>query len=133
MPTKIYIDRSTVHGWGVFAKEKIMEGEVFEETPFVVLFDRGEEKDPCKKSWLEDYRFSFPPNLDWRHQVMPFGCGGIYNHSDDPNARWIADESMQTFKFMALRDISAGEEIFTYYGPAYYWNQRPHVDVKNLS
>lgn len=130
MPTKIYVDRSGVHGWGVFAKERIAEGEVFEETPFVVLFERGEEKEPEKGKLLADYRFSFPPTLEWKQQVMPFGCGGIYNHSDDPNARWIADEEKSTFRFLALRDIQPNEEIFTYYGPAYYWNKRPHVEVK---
>lgn len=130
LPTKIYIDKSPIHGWGVFAKELIKEGEMFEETPFVVLFERGQEQDACKKDFLFDYRFSFPPSIEWRQQVMPFGCGGIYNHSDKPNANWTADESRQTFKFSALRDIQPGEEIFTFYGPAYYWNTRPHIDVK---
>lgn len=130
MPTKIYIDKSSVHGWGVFAKERISEGEMFEETPYVVLFDRGQEKMPCNKEVLVDYRFSFPANIEWRHQVMPFGCGGIYNHSENANARWVSDDERKTFKFIALKDINQGEEIFTYYGPAMYWNERPYIEVK---
>lgn len=131
MPTKIYVGKSPVHGWGVFAKEPIVEGEIFEETPFVVLFERGEDRNnPEKSKLLADYRFSYPPTVEWRQQVMPFGCGGIYNHSDKPNARWIADEQRQTFKFLALKDIKPHEEIFTFYGPAFYWNKRPHIDVK---
>jgi SET domain-containing protein len=130
MPTKIYVDRSGVHGWGVFAKEEIQEGELLEETPFVILFDRGEESNPDKKGMLSDYRFSFPASPEWKHQVMPFGCGGIYNHSGNPNARWEVDEERKTFKFYSIKGISPGEEIFTFYGPAYYWDERPHIQVK---
>lgn len=130
MPTKIYVDRSKVHGWGVFAKEHIKEGELLEETPFVILFNRGEENEPSKKEMLPDYRFSFPVSPEWRHQVMPFGCGAIYNHSNQPNARWEIDEGTETFRFISIRDISPGEEIFTYYGPSNYWEDRPHIKVK---
>lgn len=130
MPTKIYVDRSKVHGWGVFAKERISEGELLEETPFVILFNRGEENESSNKEMLSDYRFSFPPSVDWKHQVLPFGCGAVYNHSDNPNARWDVDEERETFRFYSIRDIMPGEEIFTYYGPSAYWEDRSHIDVK---
>lgn len=130
MPTKICVDKSPIHGWGVFALEKISKGELIEQTPYVKLFERGTENKPCEKEVLVDYRFSFPANLEWKFQVMPFGCGGIYNHSDTPNAGWETCEESNTFKFYATRDIEAGEEIFTYYGPAYYWNRRSISEVK---
>lgn len=130
MPTKICINKSSIHGWGVFALEKIFKGETIEETPYVKLFERGKENGDCEKSVLVDYRFSFPANLDWRFQVMPFGCGGIYNHSDNPNAGWQTCEETDTFRFFALRDIEPGEEVLTYYGPAYYWNRRSVGEVR---
>ena len=41
---KVYADKSPIHGWGVFAKEDIIEGEVFEECPILTLpIEKGEE------------------------------------------------------------------------------------------
>ena len=54
-PSKIYVDKSPVHGWGVFAKETINEGEIFEEVPVLELpINKGEVT-----SLLIDYRFNF--------------------------------------------------------------------------
>ena len=130
-PQKIIIAQSNIHGWGVFAKEIIREEEIIEETPFIHLFKKGEEDLKINKNMLIDYRFSFPASINWQQQVIPMGYGCVYNHSDNPNARWETFEETNIFKFIALRDIAIGEEICTYYGPAYYWNNgREHIDVK---
>jgi len=129
-PKKIFYDKSPIHGWGVFASELILKDELIEETPYVTLFKRGEETKECNKNILFDYRFSFPATLEWKEQVIPVGFGCIYNHSDEPNAYWVTDVESNTFKFKAIRDILPNEEIFTYYGPAYYWNNRSHVEVR---
>ncbi len=95
LPTKIYVDKSPVHGWGVFAKEKINKDELIEE------------------------------------QVLAMGCGGIYNHSNNPNAYWYSNNEKRTFCFFALRDIEIGEEIFTFYGDDSYWSDgRTNTEVK---
>ena len=53
---KIYIDQSPVHGWGVFAKELIKEGEIIEECPVITIpINKGETS-----SLLIDYRFNWP-------------------------------------------------------------------------
>jgi len=130
LPTKIYIDRSPIHGWGVFALETIEKDELIEETPYFTLFKRGEEKKECNKDLLNDYRFLFPASIDWQEQVIPFGCGCIYNHSDDSNAYWETDEENKTLKYKAKRKILPGEEICTYYGPVSYWKKREHIDLK---
>ena len=64
---KIYADKSPVHGWGVFAKEDIMEGEVFEECPVLTLpLNYGEVS-----SLLIDYRFNWPSGvMEWQEQVV---------------------------------------------------------------
>ena len=130
LPTKIYIDRSPIHGWGVFASEIIEKDEIIEETPYFTLFQKGEEKKDCNKELLNDYRFLFPASIDWKEQVIPFGCGCIYNHSEDSNDYWETDENKGTFKYKAKRKILPGEEICTYYGPASYWNKRDHINIK---
>ena len=123
---KVYADRSPVHGWGVFAYEDIKEGEVFEECPVHPLpIQKGESS-----SLLIDYRFNWPQGTEWEQQVLPWGFGCLYNHSNDANAYWISDLENQTFKFIASKDISKGEEIFVWYGDVNYWNDgRTHTRV----
>ena len=127
LPTKIYVDNSPVHGLGVFAKEKINEGELIEECTILTLpIQKGEDSNP-----FIDYRFNFPSGLEWEEQVLVMGCGGIYNHSNIPNAHWYSNNEKRTFCFVALRDIEVGEEIFTFYGDESYWNDgRTYIDVK---
>ena len=115
---KIFIDKSPVHGWGVFAKEDIMEGEVFEECPVLTLpIEKGEVT-----SLLIDYRFNWPQGGEWEEQVFPLGYGGLYNHSENANAYWISNLENKTFQFISHREIKKGDEIFTWYGDVSYWN-----------
>ena len=123
---KIYADKSPIHGWGVFAKEDIMEGEVFEECPILTLPITKGESTPL----LIDYRFNWPQGTEWEEQVLALGYGSLYNHSDNPNAFWISDLENKTFKFISSRLIEKGEEIYTYYGGDSYWGDgRTHTDV----
>lgn len=123
---KIYADKSPVHGWGVFAYEEIKEGEVFEECPILTLPIPKGESSPL----LIDYRFNWPQGTVWEEQVVSWGFGSLYNHSDDPNAYWISDIERRTFKFIAVKDINPGQEIFIWYGDSNYWNDgRTHTQV----
>lgn len=115
---KIYVDKSPVHGWGVFAKELIKEGEVFEECPVLTLpINKGEST-----SLLIDYRFNWPQGVEWEEQVVAFGFGSLYNHSENANAYWVSNIDNKTFLFIAHRDIKPDEEIFVWYGDVNYWN-----------
>jgi len=124
---KIYVKKSPVHGWGVFAKEDIMENEVFEECPVLTLpIEKGEAT-----SLLVDYRFNWPQGGDWQEQVLALGYGSLYNHSENANAFWISDLENKTFKFVSNRLIKQDEEIFVWYGDVSYWNDgRTNIDVK---
>jgi SET domain-containing protein len=119
-PTKIYISKSPIHGLGVFAKQKILAGELIEETPLLDLHISKNEP----SSVLIDYRFNWPQGSggNWDKQVMPFGYGAIYNHSDVPNAYWRSNNENETFEFIASKDIEKDEEIFTYYGNIENWS-----------
>jgi SET domain-containing protein len=124
---KIYVKKSPIHGWGVFAKEDIMENEVFEECPVLTLpIEKGEAT-----SLLVDYRFNWPQGGDWQEQVLALGYGSLYNHSENANAFWISDLENKTFKFVSNRLIKQDEEIFVWYGDVNYWNDgRSNIDVK---
>jgi len=115
---KIFIDKSPVHGWGVFAKELIKKNEIFEECPVLTLpIEKGEVT-----SLLIDYRFNWPQGGEWEEQVFPLGYGGLYNHSENANAYWVSNTNDKTFRFIANRDIQSNEEIFVWYGDINYWN-----------
>jgi SET domain-containing protein len=117
-PTKIYADKSPIHGWGVFAKETIFENEIFEECLVLTLpIPHGETSD-----YLLNYRFNWPQGDIWEEQVCALGFGSLYNHSDTPNAYWRSNLEKKTFEFVSSRQILPGEEIFVWYGGDNYWN-----------
>lgn len=114
---KIEIRKSLIHGWGVFAKDKIYKNEILEESPYLILpIKKGESS-----NLLIDYRFNFPSGKDFKYQVVVLGFGSIYNHSNEPNCCWITDETKNIFIFKTLRDIEKNEEILVYYGDENYW------------
>jgi SET domain-containing protein len=117
-PKKIYISNSNLHGLGVFASEKIYEGEIIEVCPII---DMGLKKEPSHI--LIDYRFNWPQGVnDWEKQVVPTGYGMLYNHSNIPNALWRSDLVNKTFEFYAVKEINPDEEILIYYGDVEYWS-----------
>jgi SET domain-containing protein len=125
-PRKIVARESLVHGLGVFCIEKILQGEVIEECPVFTLPIAKGESSPL----LIDYRFNWPQGNEWDEQVVSWGYGSLYNHSDPSNAYWISDIERRTFKFIASRDIHPEEEIFVWYGDMNYWNDgRNHTSV----
>lgn len=126
-PTKIYVDKSPVHGWGVFAKIDIEENEIIEECPVLTLpISKGEVT-----SLLIDYRFNWPQGNDFEEQVVGLGYASLYNHNNNANAFWISDTNKKTFKFISNRKILAGEEIFIWYGDVSYWEDgRNHTIIQ---
>lgn len=121
----IEVRRSPIHGWGVFAREDLKAGEILEEIYFLKI-PMGKNEG---SSIFVDYRFNFPrTNPDY--QVIPFGFACIYNHSNNPNARWDTDTEEELFIFSTIKDIKKDEEICTYYGNENYWNDgRGHIKV----
>jgi SET domain-containing protein len=126
-PTKIYVAKSTIHGLGVFASEKIYEGEIFELCPVIDIgMIRGETS-----NILIDYRFNWPQGtVNWEKQVVSCGFGNLYNHSNNPNASWRSNIENNCFEFFATKDIETDKEIFVWYGGVDYWNDgRNHTEV----
>lgn len=124
---KIEVKKSSIHGLGVFATDRIESNEIIEECPILLL--------PTKRGELNytliDYTFQWPRSLDWTNHAIALGYGSLYNHSNNPNSDWFSDEDKNVFKFVALREIYKGEEITIYYGGDEYWNDgRTHVEMK---
>ena len=127
-PTKIFISKSPIHGYGVFASDLIKVGELIEECP---IFDLNIQYGQTSPLFL-DYRFNWPQGThEWNKQVLAWGYGSLYNHSNEPNAYWISNTEKETFEFIAIKEIKPNEEILVYYGDMSYWlDGRNHIQVK---
>ena len=112
----IRVGKSPVHGEGVFATRVITEGDLIERCPYFVI----DQSDLGESTRLGDYLFACPGHPGDFMCVM--GYGMVYNHSDEPNAEWRLGDD-ESLRFIALRAIEEGEEIFQNYGPD-YWTTR---------
>jgi len=108
----IEVKRIPGKGRGVFAREPIAAGTVFERVPLLVIPARdileGENS-----GILAAYVFEYGKGK----VALALGFGSLYNHSFCPNARYD-DAGKQVKEFMALRDILPGEEITINYNGA---------------
>lgn len=103
----IEIRKTADKGWGVFATQPIEKGTLIECCPVfsfkLTLLDG--------KSGLRDYLW------EWDEKVaIAAGYGSLYNHSYTPNAHHAKHLDLSEIHFIALRDISTGEEISINYG-----------------
>ncbi len=112
-PTSIRIGE-TEHGRGVIAVAEISGGETIEVCPILEL---GEGD---ASGLLDDYIVSLGD--DSGGSALLLGYGSLYNHSEEPNAEYVADAA-DAYSFVALRDIAAGEQITISYG-AKWWAAR---------
>ncbi len=116
-PKKVEVGTSPIHGYGVFAIDKINKGEIIEECHLLSIpFKLG-----TFDSFLVNHKFNYPSHGKVEEYVIPLGFGAIYNHSDNNNAFWRTNIENKTFEFVAIRDIEIGEEVCTYYGDDTYW------------
>jgi len=114
IPTKIEINRSNLHGHGVFAKETISEGEVVEDCRLFRLGWRSTyQKDPVLTRYIiADTSCKCRDCVVHGPSVyMPMGYGGLYNYGFDSNIRAEFDFQNMRMKIIATEDIPAGKEI----------------------
>lgn len=108
--TGLYIDKSPIHGWGVFISEKIKEGELIEESPVSPVVNLGNSVNPY-------FPYLMPYNLpeSGHSWFIPTGYSIHLNHSNECNLRWNIDHESGISRFYATRDIKANEELFINY------------------
>jgi SET domain-containing protein len=76
-----------------------------------------------KGSVLMDYMFKISSDL----YVLALGSGSVYNHRNQPNARWEYDVDKQLLKLSAIRRIEMGEQIFISYGRDYFKSRNKNM------
>lgn len=104
---KIYVKKSSMHGFGVFAAKTIRKGEIIEEC--YAIISRGGDKT------LMDFYF----DAKGKYALLT-GFGSIYNHSDEPNADYTINRKRRIATIKADRTIRKGEEIFVSYGEKWF-------------
>lgn len=102
---------SDISGRGVFTGEPIEEGALIEICPVIVLPEN--ELSVIHGTALHDYYFLWGD--DQNQCAVALGFGSVYNHSYQPNAKYLLDYDHQTIDFYAIKDIGPGEEIFVNY------------------
>jgi SET domain-containing protein len=102
------IRHSPGKGRGVFALRPIPAGTLIERAP--VLIVRAGQWEGMERTILFDYFFAWQ-----EHSALALGYGSLYNHSYDPNARYMKLFNEEAIEIIALRDIAMGEEILINY------------------
>ncbi|MGD9546746.1 MAG: SET domain-containing protein-lysine N-methyltransferase [Candidatus Krumholzibacteriia bacterium] len=101
-------------GLGVIARAPIRAGDVIETCPMLLVADAP--PDPYQAAArqggerfddLEDYYFAWTEG----RVALALGLGGLYNHSNRPNARNIKHFDAARMTIEAVRDIQPGQEI----------------------
>lgn len=109
--SSIYVAPSQIHGLGIFARIDIKEGEIIEESP-VLLIEEDQISD-LTKTELRFYYFAW--GTGFKQAAIGLGYASLFNHSYEPNARYIKDMEQQVLRFVTLKDIKREEEIIVNY------------------
>lgn len=120
---KVEVRKSPVHGYGVFAKEDIAEGEFIEECKLLKLGWRGMYPgDPVIReyTWGNKQCDCIECRNHGVFQYLALGLGSIYNHADVPNTKQKQDFKTELMTVRAGRAIKKDEEIFVTYGDKYF-------------
>ena len=101
--------KSNISGRGIFSTRKIQKGEIIEVCQIIQLTEKDSKE--IDKTSLYDYYFS------WKDKSIAIclGLGSLYNHSYNPSAQYIKDFKNNLIRFVAIKDIEEGEEIFVNY------------------
>ena len=105
----IYVRPSKLGGRGVFTAEAIEAGTVVELAPVVIL--SADDREAIHGTGLHDYYFLW----DNDRAVIALGYGSLYNHGTPANLTFTMDYDFDQIRFLAARDIRAGEELLIDY------------------
>lgn len=113
----LFIAQSQLGGRGVFTGEPIEEGALIEICPVIVLPEK--ELEMIHRTTLHDYYFLWGD--DQKQCAIALGNGSLYNHSYEPNAKYLLDYEHSTIDFYCIKNIEIGEEVTVNY------NGEPHL------
>lgn len=98
-------------GRGVFALKDFAPGEVIERAPVIVI--PAEQTRHIEATVLDNYTYCW--GEEGKELALVLGAGSVYNHSSHPNAVYERAPDELEMRYVALREIAEGEEIFINY------------------
>lgn len=105
LTVKTYIDKSPIHGLGLFAAEFIPKDTVIwqlnRELDLIISQQKYEQLTPLAKEHFDWFAYYSQEQGGW---ILCFDNGKFVNHSSTPNTYGVGDT-------IALKDILIGEEI----------------------
>jgi tRNA-specific adenosine deaminase 3 len=102
-------------GRGVFALRDIPSRSTLDVSP-VLVFSAAEYESHARHTLLREYCFVWRDGRGAPSMALCLGRGSIFNHAREPNAGWLCDVAAGEIRFVTLRDVCAGEELFICYG-----------------
>ena len=124
---RVEVRKSSIHQYGVFAKEDIKADEIIEEcvVPTQCIEPKYEYLDGVvyisNIDIMSQYRFTGP--TDQHYWILPAGNAMMYNHSTNDNCTSYNDIENRLLVFKATKDIKKDEELVWNYGPNYKYNR----------
>jgi hypothetical protein len=106
-------------GYGVFAGTNYNEGDPVEKCVFLELSNSKDSENVRPE--LDHYVFA--SHVTPGKEVLVFGNGSLFNHSDTPNLELIYDSKKldkRIVVYRATKDIKKGDELFINYGKEWF-------------
>lgn len=103
--------KETQNGRGIFATKPYSVGDIIEVSQ-VILLGRNDTK-KIDGTVLYNYYFSWGNKND--QAAIALGNGSLFNHSYEPNAKYIKNQTNKTIQFVAIKPIKKEEEIVVNY------------------
>jgi SET domain len=107
-PSVCLRDTGTPKGRGVFARCDFAGGTIVEECPVLLLTMPFGLLPPEVQKVV--FNWGVLANTEYA-TALALGYGSLYNHDNPANMRYVANPANGTLRFMAVRDIRAGEEL----------------------
>ena len=108
LQVKTYLDKSLIHGLGVFADQDIPKGTlVWRFNPLVDKIVTAEKLPEIEEKFVQMYAYY---DTQLNKFILPVDNDRFTNHSDNPNT-----SPLPNGKMVAIKDIKAGEEITSNY------------------
>ena len=120
----IEIRKSSIHGYGVFAKDYIKKRQIIEDCYFIHAHNCELKKDiNTEEDWINkklmEYVFGVTIPGIGEVNVLALGVGSIFNHStnrNNMNVIYNIDIENRIITFIASKDIKKDEELLFHYG-----------------
>lgn len=122
-PPNVYIqDTQTIKGLGVFAAQAYSAGDFVEICPVLVIHAPFLTLPEDIKTRV--FNWEVLAQVAGTHAIA-LGYGSLYNHDNPSNMRYEADQSNALLRFIAVKNIRAGEELtinYNAYAGGFEWH-----------